>query len=38
MDKKPVIQYISRMLEDLDESDLRAVYMVVRQMYTSKRG
>lgn len=29
----PIIIHISRMLEDLPEDPLRAVYMVVRQMH-----
>lgn len=37
MDKKPIIIHISRMLEDLPEDPLRAVYMVVKQMYELKR-
>ena len=33
MDNQPIIVHISRMLADLSEEGLRAVYMVVRQLY-----
>lgn len=33
MDKQPIIMHISRMLEELPEDPIRAVYMVVKQMY-----
>ena len=32
MEKGPVITHISRMLTDLDEESIRAVYMVAKQM------
>ena len=37
MDNKPIIVHISRMLEDLPEDPLRAVYMVVKQLYDLRR-
>lgn len=33
MDNQPIIVHICRMLADLDEGGLRAVYMIVRQIY-----
>lgn len=33
MDKGAVILHIGRMLADLDEEPIRAVYMVVRQLH-----
>ena len=32
MEKGPVITHISRMIEQLDDESIRAVYMVVKQM------
>lgn len=37
MEKQPVILHISRMLEALEEGPLRAVYMVVKQLYDHRR-
>lgn len=33
MDNQPIIIHISRMLADLEESPLRAVYMVVKELH-----
>lgn len=33
MDNQPIIVHISRMLADLDEGGLRAVYMIVQQLH-----
>ena len=37
MDNQPIITHISRMLTDFEEGPLRAVYMVVKQMYDMQR-
>lgn len=34
MEKGPVISHISLMLNHLDEGAIRAVYMVVKELYT----
>ena len=36
MDNQPIIIHISKMLADLDEGPLRAVYMVVKELHTHK--
>ena len=37
MDNQPIIVHINKMLADFPEGPLRAVYMVVRQMYELQR-
>lgn len=37
MDNQPIIYHIDKMLTDFDEEPLRAVYMVVRQMYALQK-
>lgn len=37
MDNQPIIYHIDKMLTEFEEESLRAVYMVVRQMYALQK-
>lgn len=38
MDNQSIITHISRMLLDFEDGPLRAVYMVVKQMYDMRKS
>ena len=38
MEKNPIIVHVDKMLSDLDDDQIRAIYMVVKQIHDLRRS